>query len=220
MSADATDAELDAADAEVDAEEFPAPPRTFTDDEGRVLRLCAGGESAESGEESAESDGKSADSDVQSVESDGESASESASDAPASDARDALGAMYDAFESGGRAQGIPPANPRRRAEWLDRLHEGIGVVAWHGDGAVGHGILLDGGPGHELALFVHPEYRGAGVGTALLRTLLGRGRSAGVERVWLSVERTNRPAVGLYRGAGFEPTGGAVGELEMARSLQ
>ncbi|UPV74444.1 GNAT family N-acetyltransferase [Halorussus limi] len=214
MSADATDSEAEAADSEVetsdpdsetdDAEtdgEFPAPPRTLTDGEGRVLQFRASGDSpSESATESAPESGDEATAD-------------------GTDERGALAAMYDAFDASDRAQGIPPADPRQRAQWLDRLRDGIEVVAWHGDVAVGHGILLGGGPGHELALFVHPDYREAGVGTALLRTLLGRGRTAGVERVWLSVERTNLPAVSLYRGVGFEPTGGAVGELEMALSL-
>jgi len=195
MSADATDAGMDAAGDEVDDDEFPAPPRSFTDGDGRVLRLRASDASAAS-------------------------ASKSSGDSPSADHHEELAAMYDAFESGDRAQGIPPANPRRRGEWLDRLREGIEVVAYHDGRAVGHGILLDGGPGHELALFVHPDYRGAGVGTELVRALLGEGRAAGVERVWLSVERTNRPAVSLYRGAGFEPTDSGLGELEMARSLR
>jgi ribosomal protein S18 acetylase RimI-like enzyme len=207
MSADAT--EVEASDTEVERDEsaadgeFPAPPRTVADGEGRVLRFRASGESA--------------------AESATELAVDSASESESGETPDAhvsLEAMYDAFGAPDRAQGIPPANPRRRGEWLDRLHEGIEVVAWHGDDAVGHGILLDGGPGHELALFVHPDYRGAGVGTSVLRTLLGRGQSAGVERVWSSVERTNRPAVSLYRGVGFDPTCGAVGELEMALSLR
>jgi ribosomal protein S18 acetylase RimI-like enzyme len=240
MSADATDAEIDSADAEANAteanateanvgdaetdaagneggDEFSAPPRTFTDGEGRVLRLHASGASAvESGDESSGASGDSSE-----EERGDESASESADERDDSpDYHEELAAMYDAFESGDRAQGIPPANPRRRGEWLDRLREGIEVVACHGERAVGHAILLEGGPGHELALFVHPDYRGAGIGTALVRALLGEGRSAGVERVWLSVERTNRPAVSLYRGAGFEPTDSGLGELEMARSLR
>ena len=176
----------DAAESDAERPDFPNAPRTVTDEDGRVIRFRAAGDSA----------------------------SESPSE------RDSLAAMYDAFDAPDRAQGIPPANPRRRTQWLDRLREGIEVVARHEGSAVGHGILLDGGPGHELALFVHPDYRGAGVGTALLRTLLGRGRSAGVERVWLSVERTNRPAVSLYRAAGFAPIDSGLGELEMARSLR
>lgn len=135
------------------------------------------------------------------------------------DERDSLAAMYDTFGPSGRAQGIPPANDRRRQQWLDRIEAGVTVVAWHGERAVGHGILLGDESDHELALFVHPEYRGAGIGSTLLETLLGHGRAAGVERVWLSVEQTNRPAVHLYREAGFVPTETARVELKMSRSL-
>jgi ribosomal protein S18 acetylase RimI-like enzyme len=135
------------------------------------------------------------------------------------DVHEALAEMYDDFGPADRAQGIPPASPRRRETWLDRLSEGIEVVGWHDGRAVAHGILLDGGPGHELALFVHPDYRRAGVGSAAIRALLGQGRSLGVERVWLSVQRTNRPAVRLYRGVGFEARDSGSAELEMARSL-
>lgn len=141
--------------------------------------------------------------------------------------RESLAAMYDAFGTADRAQGIPPANPRRREQWLDHVSEGVTVVAWHGDRAIGHGVLLDGEDDYELALFVHPGYRQAGVGSGLLRTLLGRGRSAGVERVWLSVQRTNRPAIHLYREAGFraEVSGNTADSdlgmaMEMRRSLR
>ena len=133
--------------------------------------------------------------------------------------RAALTAMYDDFGAGDRAQGIPPADPDRRGRWLDRIGAGLGVLAECADRAVGHGVLLSGGPGHELALFVHPDYRGAGVGTALLDALLGLGRSSGVERVWLSVQRSNRPAVRLYRNAGFSPTE-AAGELEVELKMR
>ncbi|WP_135825776.1 GNAT family N-acetyltransferase [Halorussus ruber] len=146
------------------------------------------------------------------------SADASPDDSP-TDTREALAEMYDDFGPADRAQGIPPASPRRREEWLDRLSEGIEVVGWHDGRAVAHAILLDGGPGHELALFVHPDYRRAGVGSAVIRALLGQGRSLGVERVWLSVQRTNRPAVKLYRGVGFESCDSGSAELEMARSL-
>jgi len=135
------------------------------------------------------------------------------------DDREALAAMYDEFGIEGRAQGIPPADPDRRRDWLDAIGDGVGVLATHDGRAVGHGVLLAGGSGHELALFVHPDYRSAGVGTALLRALLGHGETAGVERVWLSVRRANRPAVRLYRRAGFAAAESGLGELEMRRSL-
>ncbi|WP_135828876.1 GNAT family N-acetyltransferase [Halorussus halobius] len=189
------------------AESFPAPPRTVTDDEDRTIRLRAGAES-------------SAGSDSSLAKPDGSPAGRESADP--TDEREALAAMYDAFGTADRAQGIPPANPGRRGRWLDRITGGATVVAWHGERAVGHGVLLDGDDGHELALFVRPGYRRAGIGSAVLRTLLGRGRAAGVERVWLSVQRTNRPAVHLYRKAGFRPDGaGDLGAaLTMARPLR
>lgn len=180
------------------AESFPAPPRTLTDDEGRTIRLRSGAESS-AGRASPTPERESSTAD-----------------------REALAAMYDAFDAADRAQGIPPADPNRRRQWLDRVSEGLTVVARHGERAVGHGVLLDGDDGRELALFVRPGYCRAGIGSAVLRTLLGRGRSAGVERVWLSVRRGNRPAVHLYRKTGFRPDGaGDLGAaLTMARTLR
>lgn len=192
----------DAAESDAEHSDFPNVPRKFTDKKGRVIRFLSTGDSP--------------------TESASDSPTESASDSSL-DERDSLAAMYDTFGPADRAQGIPPANPRRRDDWLDRLLEGIEVLGWHREEAVAHGVLLDGGPGHELALFVHPDYRGTRIGSALLRTLLGRGRSASVERVWLSVERTNRSAVRLYREAGFETVsahgGGITTVMEMRLSL-
>ena len=171
---------------------FSTPPRTVTDGVGRTIRLrvAADTDDATDADNAADTD------------------------------HAALAAMYDDFGVGDRAQGIPPADPDRRSEWLDRIGAGLDVLAEHDDRVVGHGVLLAGGPGHELALFVHPDYRGAGVGTALLDGLLDHGRSAGVERVWLSVQRSNRPAIRLYRNAGFSPTESGAGEVEMRRTLR
>lgn len=117
-----------------------------------------------------------------------------------------LEAMYETFDSRERSQGIPPADDRTRREWLDCLvSDGINVVAKHGDAVVGHATLLPmGDGGHELAIFVAPSYQCAGIGTKLIRALFGRGVSRGVERVWLTVERTNYVAINLYTSVGFD----------------
>ncbi|MFB6296848.1 MAG: GNAT family N-acetyltransferase, partial [Halobacteriales archaeon] len=72
---------------------------------------------------------------------------------------------------------------------------------------------------YELAIFVHHQYQGAGVGSRLIRHLLGEGERRGVERVWLTVERWNAPAVNLYEDVGFETTKAESFELEMALRL-
>lgn len=137
---------------------------------------------------------------------------------PAAD-RDALRAMYDSFDRADRAQGIPPMDPDDRRDWLDTLLGGRNYVVEDPDGGiVGHAVLLaePGSATAELAVFVAPGSRGAGVGMNLLRSLLA-DPPAGVETVRLSVERDNRAAVALYRKIGFEVVDRRRYELVMAR---
>lgn len=54
----------------------------------------------------------------------------------------------------------------------------------------------------ELAMAVSPEYRGRGVGTALLEAFLGDLRKRGRPAVSLSVDRRS-PALRFYERAGF-----------------
>lgn len=128
--------------------------------------------------------------------------------------------MYDHFDDESRAQGLPPREESRCREWLlDLLDEGLNVVAWHGEEAVGHAVLMPHDDTAELAIFVRPAYQAAGIGTRLIRCLLGHGRQHGVAHVWLTVSRTNRIAMNLYRSAGFEITERDRGEYEMERPL-
>ncbi|MFB6135739.1 MAG: GNAT family N-acetyltransferase [Halobacteriaceae archaeon] len=135
---------------------------------------------------------------------------------------EALVETYDDFDPAERAQGLPPSKEPAIRDWLDTLFEGGGhnVVAWHGDDAVGHATLVpDGDGGYELAIFVHQDYQGAGIGTELITHLLGHGADEGVERVWLTVERWNHPAVRLYEKVGFETTDSAGFSTEMSLRL-
>jgi RimJ/RimL family protein N-acetyltransferase len=138
-------------------------------------------------------------------------------------AREALQAMYEAFDPADRAQGIPPTDADRIADWLDAItgEETTNVVAWHGDRAVGHATLVPDEPAGtaELAIFVLQAYQGAGIGTHVLETLLGAGRADGVERVWLSVERWNEPAIHLYEKVGFRTSDAESFEHEMGLRL-
>ncbi|MDR9380141.1 MAG: GNAT family N-acetyltransferase, partial [Natronomonas sp.] len=96
----------------------------------------------------------------------------------------------------------------------------INVVGWHEELPIGHALLVPDGQGaFELAIFVLGEYQNAGIGTELIQGLLGAGRADGVEYVWLTVERWNKPAIALYRKVGFVPTDDGSFELEMATKL-
>ncbi|MFB6129056.1 MAG: N-acetyltransferase family protein [Halorhabdus sp.] len=137
----------------------------------------------------------------------------------AEDDLDALVGMYEAFDSEDRAQGIPPVGEESIRRWLDRVFESdcLNTIAWHDDDPVGHAMLVPDDEGaHELAIFVLGSYQSAGIGTELLQTLLGYGGREGIERVWLTVERWNEPAIGLYQKVGFEIRNSESFELEMA----
>lgn len=128
--------------------------------------------------------------------------------------------MYEQFDGTAQSQGVPPRTTSQIQSWVEYLvDEGRNVVALHGDRLVGHAILFDYDDTSELAIFVHPDYRSAGVGTRLIRGLLGHGQACGIGHVWLTVSRDNRIAMRLYRSAGFETRKDDRGELEMERNL-
>lgn len=134
--------------------------------------------------------------------------------------REALVEMYVAFDPADRAQGIPPTGESQIRAWLDEiLDTSRNVIAWHGDTAAGHATLVPHGNASELAIFVLQDYQEAGIGTRLIKVLLGYGADNGVRRVWLTVERWNQPAVNLYRKIGFEASDAEGFELEMSLRL-
>ena len=138
--------------------------------------------------------------------------------ATAADADD-LAAMYAEFDPADRAQGIPPVGDAAIERWLEAIlaEDCLNVVARHEGTPVGHATLVpDGDVGYELAIFVLSAHQGAGIGTELVETLLGLGQDEGIERVWLTVERWNEPAIALYRKVGFETSNSERFELEMA----
>lgn len=134
---------------------------------------------------------------------------------------EALVSMYLEFDPSDRAQGIPPGQESRVREWLENIlgEDCLNIVAWNGDEAAGHATLVPDGEAYELAIFVLQAYQQSGIGTRLMKVLLGYGYDSDVEKVWLTVERWNRAAVSLYKKIGFETTNSESFELEMALRL-
>ncbi len=58
-----------------------------------------------------------------------------------------------------------------------------------------------------MTIGVHPDFRGRGIGSALLTDLLDHCRSAAIERVFLEVRASNEAAIALYGRFGFEAIG-------------
>jgi GNAT superfamily N-acetyltransferase len=173
---------------------FPSPPTTVEDREGRSVEIRA-------------------------------------PDDFAATALDDVVEMYVAFDPTDRAQGIPPTGEDRIRNWLETIgDDSVNVVARHGEDVVAHAMLVPDAPDidaiehnsdieWELAIFVLQAYQRAGIGTTLLENLLGHAADIGIDRVWLTVERWNNPAIALYERVGFESTGTESFEQEMAIHL-
>ena len=79
-----------------------------------------------------------------------------------------------------------------------------------------YGHISDDTP--SLAVSLYPEYRGKGIGTALIQAMLCKLRAAGYRQVSLSVQKANA-AVRLYRRLGFETVRGNEEEYIMVCAL-
>ena len=94
---------------------------------------------------------------------------------------------------------------------FDRLVDEPAFLVAEREGAVVGYLVADVTPnagrdiGHVKDLAVHPEFRGRGIGRALLRAGLARLRAAGATVAKLEVREGNDPARSLYAAEGFEP---------------
>lgn len=79
-----------------------------------------------------------------------------------------------------------------------------------------YGHVADGVP--SLAISLLPEWRGKGIGTRLLDSILVALRGRGYARVSLSVQKANR-ALRLYERAGFRTVSEDAEERVMVREL-
>ncbi|MEJ2217201.1 MAG: GNAT family N-acetyltransferase [Gemmatimonadota bacterium] len=134
-----------------------------------------------------------------------------------------LEGMYDAFEPKRIAQGLPPQDALARRAWLDAiLDQGIHTIVLVDGSLLGHGMLLPYNGTVELANFLHQSIRNRGIGTALNRALVDLARAAGYDRLWLSVEPSNRAAIRSYQKVGFKRLPATIWapEIEMECQLE
>jgi ribosomal-protein-alanine N-acetyltransferase len=82
-----------------------------------------------------------------------------------------------------------------------------GTIAEFVDEAAGFYLTRSVLEEEELLLFaVAPQFRGRGLGTALLEQFLSSARARGIKRVFLEMRRSNTAAA-LYEKFGFRPVG-------------
>lgn len=125
--------------------------------------------------------------------------------------------MYKCFEPKRVAQGLPPPDVPRIAQWLDRLQQkSWALLAWDGDQVVAHTILCPmPADAVEFTVFVHQTYREEGLGTLISRHALVWAEKMGFKRVYLTTETSNFRALRLFRKLGFRTTSSYGDEVEM-----
>jgi acetyltransferase len=111
--------------------------------------------------------------------------------------------MYQQFEPRPASLGLPPRT--RIDEWLERLATAVNFLAFVEGKLVGHGVLCPEDGTGEVAVFVHQDYRGQGIGHRLLSTLVEEGKRLALRRLWGMTELDNVPMLALAHAVGFVP---------------
>jgi ribosomal protein S18 acetylase RimI-like enzyme len=115
------------------------------------------------------------------------------------------------------------AAARPRGEWESQLERMATFVATAGGADIGlvrgvqHDRLAD--AGYLISMWVAPEARRQGVGSALIGAVVRWARARGFGRLVLEVGESNSPAIALYRRAGFAAEGVVAGEIQMVMKL-
>jgi predicted GNAT family N-acyltransferase len=129
-------------------------------------------------------------------------------------------------------EALPLARPVREKVFIEEQQVPLELEWDEWDGRCDHAVASDAGghpigtarldPGGKLGrMAVLREWRGRGVGTALLGALLGRARERSLARVTLHAQTH---AAGFYRRFGFSERGGefleaGIPHLEMSLDL-
>jgi RimJ/RimL family protein N-acetyltransferase len=125
--------------------------------------------------------------------------------------------MYAAFQPKRVAQGLPPPDVPRITRWLEELQrKSRSLLAAEGARIAAHAVLCPiSSQAVEFTIFVHQDYRGQGLGTALTRLALTFAANIGFAQVFLATELSNYAALRLYKKVGFEIRSAYGDECEM-----
>lgn len=108
---------------------------------------------------------------------------------------------------------LPPYDRQKIQRWTSNLENSIMLLAISHDKIVGHLYVFQQawnerlkGNG-ELIIYLHQDYHGVGLGTAMMREAIQLSRQKGLHRLALSVIADNQNAIKLYEKVGFQHEG-------------
>ena len=123
--------------------------------------------------------------------------------------RVAPAAVRELFRAAGWTEDIAAYSPRQIQKLLRHSH--LVLTAWDAEKLVGFASVVSDGVlcGLVQNLVVHPDYRGNGLGTRLLRLLAGTMRRQGIHCLYALGTR-NRGTRTFFRRVGFHPLNWSV----------
>lgn len=108
----------------------------------------------------------------------------------------------------------PPVDVDKRAASRDLERTFVAEAAGE---IVGELLVIESGFGFgEIGMLVAADWRGRGIGTALVETAIDWARNRGLHKLTLSVFPHNEAAIALYRKCGFVEEGRRVKHLRRA----
>jgi GNAT superfamily N-acetyltransferase len=131
-----------------------------------------------------------------------------------------LAALYAEAVSRQADAAVPAAAPPDPQEWLKgMLRRGFNFVAEETGRLVAHLVLVRVGDSAEMSVFVHPDFRRRGIGTALLRVALDQARDMDLRHVWAAVSPGDRAIQQTLAHLGFVVSRQTETSMVMALSL-
>jgi L-amino acid N-acyltransferase YncA len=131
-----------------------------------------------------------------------------------------LEALYAEAVSRQADAAVPAAAPPDPQEWLKgKLRRGFNFVAEETGRLVAHLVLVRVGDSAEMSIFVHPDVRRRGIGTALLRVALDQARDMDLRHVWAAVSPGDRAIQQTLAHLGFVVSRQTETSMVMALSL-
>jgi ribosomal-protein-alanine acetyltransferase len=100
----------------------------------------------------------------------------------------------------------PDAFSRRQISYLITRSKGIFLVAKHNNQVAGYVSLVTNrrhNTGRIYSIAVFPQYRGNGIGEALLEKSVAYARDTTLKAIFLEVRTDNDAAISLYKKKGF-----------------